>query len=207
VFDDVALALPEFTLHAHFDVTTNALGLFGPTGAGKTTLLEIVAGVRDPDRGRIFLDDVEITSLRSRDRRIGYVPQDDTLFPHMSVEANVMYGEKRAEARVADEDVRHPIRYPSDLYDRSVAKLSGGERRRVALARALATNPRLLLLDEALTGLDDALKQQIVGALKLPMIFVSHDRGEIAALCEHVVAIDRGQCSAPASLPHTSFNR
>src|SRR5207248_8377835 len=92
VFEDVTLALPDFTLKASFDVTTNALGIFGPSGAGKTTLLEIIAGIRKPDRGRIFLDEIEITALRVIDRRIGYVPQDETLFPHMSVRANVMYG-------------------------------------------------------------------------------------------------------------------
>ena len=200
LFDNVSLALPEFTLSANFEVTTNALGLFGPTGAGKTTLLEIIAGVRDPDRGRVIVDDVELTSLRSRDRHIGYVPQDDTLFPHMSVRGNVFYGVRNAGGGAGAPLVM-------DLFDRRVSKLSGGERRRVAIARALATNPRLLLLDEALTGLDDALKQRIIAALHTPMIFVSHDRDEVAALCEHVVSIDRGQCSAPASLPHSSFNR
>ncbi len=193
VFDDVTLALPDFTLRASFDVETNALGIFGPSGAGKTTLLEIIAGVRKPDRGRILIDDVDITTLKARERKIGYVPQDETLFPHMSVRANVTYGGKN-------------VQIVEDLIDRSVAKLSGGERRRVALARALAINPRLLLLDELLAGLDEARKRQLIDLLPRPLIFVSHERDEIAALCEHVVSIDRGQCSPPASLPHTSLS-
>jgi molybdate transport system ATP-binding protein len=197
VFEDVTLALPEFVLRASFDVETNALGIFGPSGAGKTTLLEIIAGLRAPDRGRIFIDDVEITSLKARERRIGYVPQDDTLFPHLSVRGNVMYG------GTGGAPILHWI---DDLMHRSVTKLSGGERRRVALARAMVTNPRLLLLDELLGGLDDAKRRELIALIPRPIIFVSHERDEIAALCEHVVSIDRGQCSPPASLPQSSFS-
>ena len=198
VFDDVTLALPELTLHASFEVETNALGIFGPSGAGKTTLLEIIAGLRKPDRGRIFVDDVEITSLKARERRMGYVPQDETLFPHMSVRGNILYGGGSLDS------LRSLGMTP--LLDRSVAKLSGGERRRVALARAMAAKPRLLLLDELLAGLDDARKRQLIDLLPRPLVFVSHERDEIAAVCEHVVSIDRGQCSPPASLPHSSFS-
>ena len=196
-FHDVTLALPELTIHASFEVETNALGIFGPSGAGKTTLLEIIAGLRQPDRGRIVLDDIDITSLKARERRIGYVPQDDTLFPHMSVRRNVMYG------GTGGAPVLHWI---DDLMHRSVTKLSGGERRRVALARAMAMNPRLLLLDELLGGLDDEKKRELIALLPRPIVFVSHERDEIAALCEHVVTIDRGQCSAPASLPQSSLS-
>jgi len=188
VFDDVTLALPELTIQASFEVETNALGIFGPSGAGKTTLLEIIAGLRQPDCGRIVLDDIEITTLAVRERRIGYVPQDDTLFPHMSVRSNVLFGGTRIPPGVVD-----------DLLSRSVAKLSGGERRRVALARAMATNPRLLLLDELLSGLDDEKKRELIALLPRPIVFVSHERDEIAALCEHVVSIDRGHCSLPQS--------
>lgn len=194
--DGVTLALPDFTLNVNFEVTTNALGIFGPSGSGKTTLLEIIAGVRAPDHGRIVLDDVELTNLPARERRIGYVPQDETLFPHMSVRGNVLYG-RRGEAPV--------LHWIDDLMHRSVAKLSGGERRRVALARAMMTNPRLLLLDEVLSGLDDARKQQLIEIIPRPIIFVSHEREEIAALCDDVVSIDRGQC--PASDPQSSFRR
>jgi len=198
VFDDVTLALTDFTLHASFDVTTDALGIFGPSGAGKTTMLEMLAGVRQPDRGRILIDDVDITRMPARERRIGYVPQDDTLFPHMSVRGNVMYGAPGGRGRP-------PLHWVDDLIERDVKKLSGGERRRVALARAMTTEPRLLLLDELLAGLDAERKQQLIDILPRPHVFVSHERDEIAALCDAVVTIDRGQC--PASDPQISLRR
>jgi molybdate transport system ATP-binding protein len=198
---DLSLALPEFSINADFDVVTNALGIFGPSGAGKTTLLEVIAGVRDPDRGAIAVDDVVVSSLKARERRIGYVPQDETLFPHMSVLANVMY---------ATGGRGRPPLLVEDLMGRDVSKLSGGERRRVALARALMTSPRLLLLDEPLAGLDDARKAEMIAVLRqlqTPMIFVSHERDDIAALCEHVITIDRGQCSPPAAAPQIALSR
>ena len=217
VLDDVSLALPDFTLTATIDVTTNALGIFGPSGAGKTTLLEIIAGVRTPDRGRIVLDDIELTTLRARERRIGYVPQDDTLFPHMSVRANVMYGVQwRTSASPlppseSDGQAGAPVlHWIDDVIDRSVEKLSGGERRRVALARALMMNPRLLLLDELLAGLDDARKEQLIDVLRelrTPMIFVSHVREEIATLCEQVITVDHGVAALRSATTMPSIDR
>jgi molybdate transport system ATP-binding protein len=202
--DGISLALPEFDLNADFEITTNALGIFGPSGSGKTTLLEIIAGLREPDRGQVFVDDVELTVLKTRDRKIGYVPQDETLFPHMTVLGNVMYGRGGR--------ARPPVLggVGGIELDRSVSKLSGGERRRVALARAMMTQPRLLLLDEPLTGLDLKRKDELIAILRelqTPLIFVSHEREDIAALCEHVVTIDRGQCSPPASDPQISLSR
>src|SRR5205823_907823 len=129
--DGVSLALPEFELTADFEVTTNALGIFGPSGSGKTTLLEIIAGLRDPDRGRVFVDDVELTALKTRERKIGYVPQDETLFPHMTVRGNVMYGMWRRRPRRRESAPPRAAALHGIELDRSVAKLSGGERRRV----------------------------------------------------------------------------
>ena len=189
---DVTLALPGFTLEADVDIDSSAIGLFGPSGAGKTTLLEIIAGIRRPDRARIAIDGREIAHLPARERRIGYVPQDDTLFPHMSVRGNVLYG-----AEALDAEVLKTLEIES-LLDRTVAKLSGGERRRVAIARALLAKPALLLLDEPLSGLDNARASLIIEMLQqveTPILFVSHNREEIAALCDATIVLDHGVTS------------
>ena len=189
---DVTLALPGFTLEADVDIDSSAIGLFGPSGAGKTTLLEIIAGIRRPDRARIAIDGREIAHLPARERRIGYVPQDDTLFPHMSVRGNVLYG-----AEALDAEVLKTLEIET-LLDRTVAKLSGGERRRVAIARALLAKPALLLLDEPLSGLDNARASLIIEMLQqveTPILFVSHNREEIAALCDATIVLDHGVTS------------
>ncbi|HEX3108469.1 MAG TPA: ATP-binding cassette domain-containing protein [Thermoanaerobaculia bacterium] len=189
---DVTLALPAFTLQADVDIDSSAIGLFGPSGAGKTTLLEIIAGIRVPDHARIAIDGREIAHLPARERRIGYVPQDDTLFPHMSVRGNVLYG-----AEALDVEVLKTLEIES-LLDRTVAKLSGGERRRVAIARALLAKPALLLLDEPLSGLDNARASLIIEMLQqiaTPILFVSHNRDEIAALCDATIVLDHGVTS------------
>jgi ABC-type molybdate transport system ATPase subunit len=186
---DIALALPEFTLRIDADIHSSAIGLFGPSGAGKTTLLEIIAGVRAADRSVISIDGREIGHLPARERHIGYVPQDETLFPHMSVRANVLYGAQQIDAHIVK-----TLEIES-LLDRGVGKLSGGERRRVAIARALLTKPSVLLLDEPLAGLDATRASRTIEMLRhieTPMLYVSHDREEIAALCERVIVIDRG---------------
>jgi molybdate transport system ATP-binding protein len=189
---DVALTLPAFTLKADVDIDSSAIGLFGPSDAGKTTLLEIIAGIREPDRARISIDGREIAHLPARERRIGYVPQDDTLFPHMSVRGNVLYG-----AEALDAEILKTLEIEA-LLDRTVAKLSGGERRRVAIARALLAKPALLLLDEPLSGLDNARASLIIEMLQqieTPILFVSHNRDEIAALCDATIVLDHGVTS------------
>jgi molybdate transport system ATP-binding protein len=189
---EVTLALPAFTLAADVDIESSAIGLFGPSGAGKTTLLEIIAGIRKPDRGRIAIDGREIAGLPARERHIGYVPQDDTLFPHMSVRGNVLYG-----AEALDADVVKTLEI-EPLLERSVAKLSGGERRRVAIARALLAKPALLLLDEPLAGLDATRAFRTIEMLRqipAPILFVSHSRDEIAALCDTTIELDHGVTS------------
>jgi molybdate transport system ATP-binding protein len=189
---DVSLALPDFTLLVDADIQSSAIGLFGPSGAGKTTLLEIIAGIRAADRSAISIDGREIGHLPARERHIGYVPQDETLFPHLSVRGNLMYG-----AEAIDPEVVKTLDIDS-LLDRSVGKLSGGERRRVAIARALFTKPSVLLLDEPLAGLDAPRVSRTIEMLRkieTPMLFVSHDRDEIAALCDQVIVLDRGLTS------------
>jgi molybdate transport system ATP-binding protein len=188
--DGLALPLAHFELDVTFASSARVTAIFGPSGAGKTSLLDAIAGVRPLSRGTIVLDGVTLSDLPPQQRRIGYVPQETALFPHMSVERNVRYG---GSAPVPDIlEIEH-------LMQRGVRDLSGGEQKRVALARALVTRPRLLLLDEPLSGLDAPLKsrimeylQRIRDELHVPMLYVTHDENELAAIADEIVVLDRG---------------
>lgn len=202
VMRDVLLPLAEFALEVDLDLHARTTALCGPSGAGKTSLLELIAGLRRPDRGTIRIDEQTILDRANRIdvtprlRRIGYVPQDDALFPHLSARANMLYG--------ADDDgeLAHveQVLEVSALGSRSVKQLSGGERKRIALARALLSRPRLLLLDEPLAGVHAELRERVLKYLvrvrdefSVPMIYVTHDIAEASAVCEEVVMIDRGR--------------
>ncbi|HEX2834156.1 MAG TPA: ATP-binding cassette domain-containing protein [Thermoanaerobaculia bacterium] len=200
VLRDVVLPLADFALEVSVEMHARTTALFGPSGAGKTSLLEIVAGLRTPSRGRVELHGRvvfdENIDLPPRLRRIGYVAQDDALFPHLSVRRNVFYG--------AHESPKHAhaieVLEIAALMDRSVAKLSGGERKRVALARALLSDPEILLLDEPMAGIDAALRARVLAYLirvrdefPVPMVYVTHHREEAAALCDEVVFLERGR--------------
>lgn len=197
---DVVLPLAHFELRVTADLSARSTAVFGPSGAGKTSLLEVIAGLRRPRAGRVFINDRVVFDERvhvpSRERRVGYVPQDDALFPHLSVRRNVLYGARddRALAHVMQVlDITHVL-------DRGVQRLSGGERKRVALARALLANPEVLLLDEPLAGLDVELRTRVLDYLvrvrdefPIPIIYVTHLLDEARAICEEIVVLDRGQ--------------
>ena len=197
----------DFRLEMNERVEALVLALFGASGSGKTTVLETVAGLRRPDTGRIEVNGKVLfssrdnVSLAPRSRSVGYVPQDSVLFPHMDVRRNILYGAARGNgvslARVLE------ILEIEPLLARPVASLSGGERQRVALARALMSSPQLLLLDEPLAAVDLDLRRRIVPSLsrvrdelRVPMIYVSHDAGEIRAVADHVLVLDRGTVKA-----------
>jgi molybdate transport system ATP-binding protein len=182
--------------------------LFGPSGAGKSTLLDCIAGLQTPDAGRItlgeeiFCDADEKISLPPQQRRIAYVFQSLALFPHLSVEENVAYGlfsnaHSRRDSRVSKIlDAFHI----TNLRRRKPPELSGGEKQRVALARSLVTEPRVLLLDEPLTGLDAPLRRAILEDLRawndanrIPILYVTHNREELDAIGERVVALLQGR--------------
>ena len=191
---EVVLPLAEFTLDVSvaFDARTTAL--YGPSGAGKTTLLEVIAGLRKPQTGRIESNGRDLTNTPPRLRNIGYVPQDDALFPHLSVRRNILYG-----ARKMHDDVIAVLEL-APLLERDVQRLSGGERKRVALARALHTEPEMLLLDEPLAGVDVALRDRVLEYLvrirdefPVPAIYVTHHMAEVEALCEEIVTLERGR--------------
>lgn len=199
---------------ARFDVvlawTTDepALGLFGPSGAGKTSVLEAIAGLRREARGRIEIaGEVWLDSERGirhppEARGVGYVPQQALLFPHLDVAGNLGVGARRARAsrrRIEIERILTVLELGS-LAAARVETLSGGERQRVALGRALASAPELLLLDEPLVGLDFALRRRILPYLLrvreefgVPMLYVSHDAAETTLLAREIRVLDHGR--------------
>jgi molybdate transport system ATP-binding protein len=203
----VRLTLGGFTLE--IDATFNRLitGVFGPSGAGKTSLLDLIAGLRRPSAGKVQMDDAVLFDaaitlhLPPRFRRIGYVPQDLALFPHLSVRANLLYGYRRQFVENPSFTFPHVIEVMeiSTLLERSVTSLSGGEQQRVAFARAILSAPRLLLLDEPMSSLDSRLKTRLIPFLhrirdefRIPFLYVTHDAGELVALCDEVLVLERG---------------
>jgi molybdate transport system ATP-binding protein len=191
--------LASFELDYRLATDERFVGIFGPSGAGKTTVIECLAGWRAAGGGRIRVGDRVLfdraagVDVPPVDRAVGYVPQDVLLFPHWNVLRNVTAGVRRTrpDHRELLERVLHFLEL-EPLVDRSVNKLSGGEKRRVALARALYSEPDFLLLDEPLSSLDVPLRRRIIGDLlrvrdefRVPMILISHDRTEVEVLCHH----------------------
>ncbi len=185
--------------------------LFGASGAGKSTVIDIVAGLATPQAGRIVVNDIVYfdsaagIDLPPERRRVGYVFQDARLFPHVDVAANLHFGERRRAAadRIASLEEIVELLGIGALLKRRPATLSGGEKQRVAIGRALLSGPRLLLLDEPLASLDAPRKAEILPYLQrlrarfaLPMLYVSHAWDEVAPLADHVVRLQAGRVTA-----------
>jgi molybdate transport system ATP-binding protein len=208
---DVSKQLGEFTVEATFASEGRVTGLFGASGAGKTSLINMIAGLLRPDRGVIAIDDETLDDTSARlhvavhRRRIGYVFQDARLFPHLDVRKNLDYG-RRMNHLGTDESLWRRVTELLDigqLLDRRPGKLSGGEQQRVALGRALLSQPRLLLLDEPLGSLDEERKEEILPYLVrlrdeagIPMVYVSHDPSELRKLATQIAIIQRGRITA-----------
>jgi molybdate transport system ATP-binding protein len=197
----IALPLAHFTLEVYLECTEPATALFGASGAGKTSLLEVIAGLRTPVSGQVVLHGRDVTRVPSRLRRVGYVPQDDALFPHMTVGQNIAYAARTHAGAVIE------VLELAPLLDRSVRQLSGGERKRVALARALVTQPEVLLLDEPLAGVDVALRDRVLQYLvrvreefPIPTIYVTHQMAEVEMICGELVVLERGRVTERRSL-------
>ena len=209
---DVSHRLGDFTLEARFACQSAGItALFGRSGAGKTSLVNMLAGLITPERGRIVLrgetlfDSQRGINLPPEKRRLGYVFQEGRLFPHLSVRQNLLYGYRRTptqERRIGLDDVTGLLGI-GELLDRAPAALSGGEKQRVALGRALLANPRLLLMDEPLAALDQPRKEEILPFIEelkhrqdLPVVYVSHAMQEIVRLADTLVLISNGQIEA-----------
>ena len=201
----VHLPLAAFSLQVEAEIAAPVTALYGPSGAGKTSLLDLIAGLRRPAsgyvelNGRVLEDRARRLKVPARARRIGYVPQDGALFPHLSVRRNLLYGYK-GETSVLDVPAVLAVLDLEPLLDRGVGALSGGEKQRVALARALLSSPELLLLDEPLAALDPSLKERIQEYLRrvrdelgVPMLYVTHQADEVFALCDEVLLLERGR--------------
>ncbi len=176
------------------------VALLGPSGSGKSTLLRVISGLLVPDSGDILVDGVVITALPTHRRSIGFVFQDEQLFPHRSVAANVEFGLRMSgwtkPRRTERRNELLALVGLDGFADRRVTDLSGGEAKRVALARTLAPSPRIVLLDEPLTGLDRDLHDQLAAevaellrATGTTALVVTHDRDEAAVIADRVVAL------------------
>jgi molybdate transport system ATP-binding protein len=207
---DVAHRLGAFSLSAQFQADGRVTALFGPSGAGKTTLVAIMAGLIRPDRGRLVVDGTVLMDtdrgvfVPKHRRRIGYVFQDARLFPHMSVRHNLTFGRWFAH-RGSGPGLESIVELLGIGYllDRRPAGLSGGEKSRVAIGRALLARPRLLLMDEPLAALDEARRAELLPYLErlrdesgVPIVYVSHAATEVARLATTVVLLDGGRVTA-----------
>ncbi len=212
---------PGFDLEATFAAPTPGVtALFGRSGSGKTTLVNMIAGLLAPDSGEIRLGEEVLTDTRAgisvaaERRHIGYVFQDARLFPHLSIAANLHYGEKRARAvpHFIDFDQVVMLLGLEALLARRPQQLSGGERQRVALGRALLAQPRLLLLDEPLASIDVARREEVLPYLErlrdrlaIPMVYVSHQFEEVLRLATHLVLLEAGRVIAEGSVAEMSL--
>jgi molybdate transport system ATP-binding protein len=208
---DIDHALGSFHLTARFAAQPGVTALFGRSGSGKTTLVNIVGGLIQPDRGRVVVDGETLVDTErgvfvpKHRRRVGYVFQDSRLFPHLSVRRNLLYGRWFAlgGGAAGDFDSVVALLGVGHLLERRPDSLSGGEKQRVAIGRALLARPRLLLMDEPLASLDEQRRAEILPYIErlrdgagVPILYVSHSAPEVARLATTVVILAEGRVTA-----------
>jgi molybdate transport system ATP-binding protein len=208
---DLAHRLGAFALDVHFRSSGRLTALFGRSGAGKTTIVSAIAGLLRPQQGRILVDDTVLLdtargiTVPAHRRRVGYVFQEGRLFPHLNVRHNLLFGRwfaPRDAAPARFEEVVELLGI-APLLDRRPGRLSGGEKQRVAIGRALLSGPRLLLMDEPLAALDARRKDEILPYLerlreeaRVPIVYVSHSVAEVSRLANTIVLLSDGQVRA-----------
>jgi len=210
----------HFRLDIDMRTDSDALVIYGPSGAGKTLTLQCLAGFVAPDAGRIAIDGATLfeaaqrISVPARQRGVGYVFQDYALFPHLTVAGNIGAALQQGWLRRLDDAARARVEDMlrlfelQDLRDSYPSQLSGGQRQRTSLARALATRPRLLLLDEPFAALDPALRDrmrhefvELRERFKLPMVLITHDPADLEMLAQELVVIDNGRVTRHEKAP------
>lgn len=208
---DITHQLPQLGIRAQFTAHEGVTTLFGRSGAGKTSIINMIAGLTAPDAGRIELGEQVVfdsdlgISVPPHDRRIGYVFQDSRLFPHMTIQKNLTYGQRWGKRSADPERAKQicDLLGLEHLLSRRPRELSGGEKQRVAIGRALLADPSVLLLDEPLSALDEARKSEILPYLErlrdesgVPMLHISHSVSEVMRLSTKVVAVQGGKTTS-----------
>jgi molybdate transport system ATP-binding protein len=208
---DIRHRLGSFALDARFATGGDLVAVFGRSGAGKTSIMNIVAGLIRPDHGRVIIDDTAVVDTEKRifvprhRRRIGYVFQEGRLFPHLTVRQNLLYGRWFAPRAERGDDLARVVDLLGigSLLERRPGRLSGGEKQRIAIGRALLADPRLLLMDEPLASLDEARKAEILPYIerlrdhsKVPIVYVSHSIAEVTRLASTIVLMSEGRVAA-----------
>lgn len=213
---------PGFRLAADVSLSGDRVGIFGSSGSGKSTLVAMLAGFLKPDSGEILLDGETLFSstgkinVKPEQRRIAMVFQQHALFPHLNVRNNLLYGYNRCQAahRSIHLDSIVTVLQLEELLDRNIATLSGGQQQRVALGRAILANPRLLLMDEPLSALDDNLRFQIIPYLRsvseqfgIPYLFISHSLIEMRLMTDNALVFEKGVMVEQVSSEQLARNR
>lgn len=207
---DITHPFQDFTFKANLTLPAYGItSIFGPSGSGKTTLLNFISGKMTPKQGfieinnQVILDTTQKIVLPIHQRRIGYVFQDPTLFPHYCVEKNLLYGEKEKNPELFHNII--DLLGIKPLLKKRIAYLSGGEKQRIAIGRALLSSPNLLLMDEPLSALDQARKEEILCYLekipsqfKIPILYVTHNIKEAQRLSQEFIAVNNGNITLKA---------